>query len=533
MLDNTKMPLIKNSQITSLKNLTKKKKIFITLISIFIFSYIVFAIFCMNNSNIFSRIYINNINVSNMSIDEAKEKVSSELTSSKPIHLTYEDYEITILPSEIDFSFDIDSTIQEAYSIGRNNNIFLNCFKVVCSMVSPCNIPIKYTYSQDKLDYILNNISLDLHGVVVEPSYYVEDNSLIICKGYGNIKLCNDELKNSILYNICNSYSSFNDIIELNIPVKSSSPSNVDIDKIYEEIHTEPKNAYIENDPDVFHMSVNGVDFAISLDEAKSLFQTDSKEYVIPLDITIPDITIDDLAKDIFVDTISTYTSRYNTSNVNRSNNLEIATNKLNNVIVLPGETFSYNKTVGERTISNGYKEATVYTSNGIEYGIGGGICQVSSTLYNAVLKADLDIVERKNHRYSVSYVPLGCDATVSYGSIDFKFKNTRSYPVKIQAFAKGGVVSISIIGMYEDVEYDVSLVTKQVYAIPFETKYIYDSSLSSDSQLIKQNGSYGYIINTYKVVKLNGNLISETLLSTDTYSPLTQIVNVGKMCLP
>lgn len=528
MLKNTQMPLIKNNKITSLQYLNKKYKTLITILCVFIFLYIVFVISCANTTNIFSKIYINDINVSNTTINEAKEKVSSELTCPKSLHLTYEDYEITMLPSEIDFSFDINSTVQEAYLIGRSNNVFINSFEIISSMISSCNIPIKYNYNEEKLNNIINNIGLELPNIVIEPSYYIENSSLVICKGSGNIKLCKDELKTSILNSICNFNSSSNGIVELSIPVIPTSPSNIDIDKIYNEIQTNPQNAYIDKDNLIFHMNVDGVDFAISLDEAKSLLQTDCKEYVIPLNITPADITIDDLAKDIFIHTLSTYTTRYNTSNVNRSHNLEIATNKLNNVVVLPGEVFSYNKVVGERSISAGYKEAIVYTSNGIENGIGGGICQVSSTLYNAIVQADLDVVERKNHRYSVSYVPLGCDATVAYGSIDFKFKNTRNYPIKIQASAKRGVVSISIIGLYEDIEYDISLVTKQIYTIPFETKYIYDSSLSYNSRIIKQKGSYGYKINTYKIVKLNGYLISETLISTDTYSPLTQIINVG-----
>lgn len=184
---------------------------------------------------------------------------------------------------------------------------------------------------------------------------------------------------------------------------------------------------------------------------------------------------------------------------------------------------------VGERTIASGYKEASIYTTKGIEYGVGGGICQVSSTLYNAVLKANLDIIERKSHRYSVPYVPLGYDATVSYGSIDFKFKNSRKYPIKLQAFAKNGIVSISVIGMNENIEYDISFSSEQVYTIPFETKYIYDKSLSSGSQVIAQKGATGYKIDNYKIVKLDNSIISKTLISSDTYSPLTQIVRIGK----
>lgn len=509
--------------------LKAKRKIIISIICLITFlviSFIIFTIFCKKNSKIISKIYINDIDVSKMSIDEANKILLSKTDSSKSLHLTYKDFETTILPSEIDFSFDISSTVQEAYSIGRTNNIFVNCFQIISALFSPKHISVKYNYNQEKLDAILNNINYELPGIMVEPSYYIENDSLIVCKGSDGIILCKSDTKNFILSALSNLNSS--NVIEIDIPVQFVSPHNIDIDKIYNEIYSEVQNAYIEKEPFNLHINQDGIDFAISMEEAKTLLQSDSSEYIIPLKITKPDITINDLDKEIFVDTLATYTTRYNVNNVNRSNNVEIATSKLNNVIIFPDEIFSYNKTVGERTISAGYKEASIYTSNGVESGLGGGVCQVSSTLYNAILRANLDIVERKNHRYSVPYVPLGCDATVSYGSIDFKFKNSRKYPIKLQAYAKNGIVSISVIGMNEDVEYDISFSTKQVYTIPFETKYIYDSALSSASQIIEQKGSYGYKINNYKIIKLNNSIISESLISSDTYSPLTQIIRIG-----
>ena len=101
----------------------------------------------------------------------------------------------------------------------------------------------------------------------------------------------------------------------------------------------------------------------------------------------------------------------------------------------MPSETFSYNKTLGERTIAAGYKEAKIYSN-----GLGGGICQISSTLYNAVLMSNLEIVERRNHQFVTSYLPAGRDATVVYGLTDFKFKNSRKYPVKINAGVQNGI---------------------------------------------------------------------------------------------
>lgn len=138
-------------------------------------------------------------------------------------------------------------------------------------------------------------------------------------------------------------------------------------------------------------------------------------------------------------------TSSYYVNNANRTTNLRLAANAINGTIVLPGETFSFNKTVGQRTYAKGYKDAPVFTgpdAKNVENGIGGGICQVASTMFNTVLYADLQIVERHQHSQRVSYVPLGRDAAISWGSQDFKFKNTSSYPIKIVTDVSGGEIT-------------------------------------------------------------------------------------------
>ena len=195
---------------------------------------------------------------------------------------------------------------------------------------------------------------------------------------------------------------------------------------------------------------------------------------------------------------------------------------------MLPGEEFSYNKVVGERTFANGFKEASVYTSSGVVNGLGGGICQVSSTLYNAVLHANLEIVERRNHRYAVSYVPLGRDATVAYGSIDFRFKNNRTYPIKVVSYAQNGVLNISIMGIKEATEYEVLITTNKLQTIPYETKYIEDNSMLSGTQKQTQYGDNGYKYETYKTLKLNAEVVSSEQISKDNYTPLTRVVRVG-----
>ena len=133
-----------------------------------------------------------------------------------------------------------------------------------------------------------------------------------------------------------------------------------------------------------------------------------------------------------FNDVLGEFKTEYNSGNTNRSTNIKLAASKINGCIINPGEVFSYNETVGERTIEEGYKDALVYVGGEVANGVGGGICQVSTTLYNACLFANLEIVERTNHSFTPHYVAAGRDATVSWGGPDFKFRNNRNYPVMI-----------------------------------------------------------------------------------------------------
>ena len=194
----------------------------------------------------------------------------------------------------------------------------------------------------------------------------------------------------------------------------------------------------------------------------------------------------------------------------------------------MPGEEFSYNKTLGERTIQAGYKEAATFSNGEVVNGLGGGICQISSTLYDAVVFANLDVTVRRNHQFVTSYLPAGKDATVVWGSQDFKFKNTRKYPIRIEATVGGGYATINIWGIREDVEYDISIETRKIATIQYTTQYIQDPSLPVGKEVVKQAGSNGRKVEAYKVMKRNGQVVSSTLLSRDTYNAMKRIVRVG-----
>ena len=194
----------------------------------------------------------------------------------------------------------------------------------------------------------------------------------------------------------------------------------------------------------------------------------------------------------------------------------------------MPGETFSFNKVVGKRTIEEGYRNAKIYANGGVVDGLAGGICQISSTLYNAVLIANLKIEERRNHAFKTSYVAAGRDATVVYGTIDFKFTNSRSYTIKIAATVENGVAEFSINGIQEEVEYEVKILPSVTQTIPYTTEEIIDSTLAPGTRITTQKGSSGCKVTTYKETRLNGAVVSKEILSNDTYRPLKAIVRVG-----
>lgn len=499
-----------------------------------IFALLLFStIFALTNSineKIISRVKINGINVSNLTINEAYEEINSNLKEriSKNIVLKKGEDETTISLEQLEVKYDTIEAINEAYKIGRNKNILISNYQILLTNIFGNKIEKQIKINDDELNKIVDDISAKIPDVVVDSSYYIEGNELIISPGKAGIQVQKEELKNKIIEEIEKQVKGQN-VQTIEIPIEEKEPQKIDIEKIRQEIYKEPQDAYYEEEPFKLYKEIDGVDLAVSIEEANKILEEEKEEYVIPLKITKPKIATTDLKyENFFPEQLSKYTTRYDESNLNRSNNIKLASEKINGTILMPGETFSYNKIVGARTIKAGYKEAAVYMGGKVVDGIGGGICQVSSTLYNAALEANLEITSRKNHYFITSYVSASRDATVSYGTIDFKFKNSRNYPIKIECKSNNGICGISIYGIKEETEYEVVIEDKITEVIPYTTKYIETSALEKGVENQTQKGVNGYKSEAYRILKLNGQVISKTLLSKDSYNPLQEIIEKG-----
>ncbi len=223
---------------------------------------------------------------------------------------------------------------------------------------------------------------------------------------------------------------------------------------------------------------------------------------------------------------LASYTTSFDASYTDRAYNIRVAAAALDGLLVPPGQEVSFNKVVGPRSSEAGYKNAKVIVNNQLVDGLGGGVCQVSSTLYNAVLLAGLEVLERTNHSLPVPYVPIGRDATVVYGAIDFRFRNNTESYIYIRSAVNGNRLTIKIYGN-TDYRVPVEIRTRVTEVLEPRVVREPDPNLAQGEQVVKQKGARGYRVVTERVVRENGRLHTE-LLPGSFYKPVNQVVAVG-----
>ena len=513
------------------KKQTKKvKKIIISIIIVAIVALLfstVFALTNINNEKIISGVTIKGVEVSGLTKEEAIAKLQTVYSEKMKnnIMLQYEELESELNPTLMEVNYNVEKAVNEAYSLGRDGNIFINNYHILGTLIGKKDFDVDMTMNEETTKQTINDIGANLPGIMMESSYSIEEDELIIIRGKEGVVISTDTLLSEVK-DMLNDIHETDNVIE--IPVETKTPQEIDVDKIHSEVYQEAQDAYYTKDPFTVYPEVEGIDFDV--EKAKEMIAAEVKdEYVIELIITKPKVTLEDIGTEAFPDRLSSFSTRYNAADKDRTTNLVIACQKLNGKVLMPGETFSYNETLGPRTYAAGYRNGKIYENGQVVDGLGGGICQISSTLYNAALMSDMEIVERRNHQFVTSYVNAGRDATVVYGLTDFRFKNTRTYPVRLVASAKGGVATVSIYGIKEpDREYTYSFKTETVSTIPYTTKYVEDSSLAEGKEVVTQSGTNGLVSKTYMTKMLNGKVISTKLLSTDTYSAMQRIVKRG-----
>ncbi|WP_449240697.1 VanW family protein [Desulfoscipio gibsoniae] len=309
------------------------------------------------------------------------------------------------------------------------------------------------------------------------------------------------------------------------------------------EIIAEPVNAGFRVTPDdrveiVPAQAGTGIDFDALERELSELvkdaadkyggdsFDTEVGTLELPLLVVRPQRTTEDIEAMRINGRVARYATRFDAGQTGRTYNIKVAAAALNGVLLAPGESFSFNRVVGPRSSEAGYKSANVIINNELVQGLGGGVCQVSSTLYNAVLLANLKIVERSNHTLPVSYVPIGRDATVVYGAIDFKFTNNQDNYIYISSLVEDSTMTVKVYGNKETAP-RVEMASWITETIEQKTVFEEDPNLASGEQVVKQKGNNGFKVATVRYVWKNGEKITEQQ-PLSYYQPVSRIVAVG-----
>ena len=298
-------------------------------------------------------------------------------------------------------------------------------------------------------------------------------------------------------------------------------PEQINLDDIANKYFVAPVNASF--DKKSFDIIEGKDGYGFDIEDAVKLLSASKYGTTVEIPFTkiAPEVTKESLSTMLYRDTLATYTSEYK-SNTDRNVNLRLACEAINGKVLYPGEVLSFNNALGETTAERGYRSAPSFSGNKTVLAYGGGVSQVSSALYYCTLLAELETLARQNHDFAIAYTPLGMDANVSWGSVDFRFRNTSNYPIRIEASASKGNVTISIIGTddkdyYFEMEYET--MNTQEYSVSYQT-------MAADNPQGFKNGNYivepytGCTVKTYrcKYDKETKELISRDFIEESVY---------------
>ncbi|MCC8075011.1 MAG: VanW family protein [Clostridiales bacterium] len=478
----------------------------------------------VNTAQILPKTVVNGVTLGGMTQEEATAALEADFTerysgSQLTVTANGEDYTVAVGES---LTMDIETAVQEALT---QRAFFTRGAYLVRAYLFGSQWTVLPTVgdSEALAQAVEDSGLLDI-DTTVQTSYEVEDGQLVFTMGTTGNSVDEDGLLEQLNAAIeAGDYES-----AIDCPMLTGTVEPVDVDAVYEELYVEAANATLDPDNDYSIVeSVTGVSFDKDTVQTALDAAAEGDTVAIDLDYEEPEVTTQKLEDGLFANYLGTYTTKVS-GTTNRISNVKLAAEKVSGTILLSGEVFSYNDTVGERTAANGFKEAAAYLNGDTVQELGGGICQVSSTLYAACLYSNLEIVQRQNHTYASSYIDLGLDATVSWGGPDYQFCNNTLYPIKIVADYADGYLSVTILGTKTNENY-VKMVSETLETIAYSTITKDDSSQYEGESTVTQKGENGYKVQTYRqVYDGDGNLLSEEKEAYSVYSKHDEIVYVG-----
>ena len=491
-------------------------------LSVIVCLFILVTVFCtycitrLSYKKVYEGVNINNVSVAGLTREELCAKIPEifDKPLSKRITLdidgtTHEFESLSIVPV-----IDVDKMVDEAFSYGRTRKFLARLSEISSVKKNPVNVPFTLEFDDNALQKIINSATLSLNVTATPNKIEYGEDALIITKGTSGNGVEFNDVKSAVEACL------LSDSTVAEVDFKHIEPEEITYDYIMRFVYEEPVNAEysIENHRISFSDSAPGVSLSKG-DLKDAIKEAEGNVIMVPAKIKQPDITSEQLRSEVVAHELGKFSTDYSSSSADRAYNIKLACEKINGYVLEPGEEFSYNEVVGPRTADRGFRIANVYVGNTVQPGIGGGICQVSSTMYNAIIFADLEITERRNHTLPVSYVPMGRDATVSYGSTDFRFKNNTEHPIEIRAIAENGTNTVIIMGTDTHPGREIKIETSRTSTSSPKVIIKKSAELLEGDVKIESSGSNGSSYAAYKVIYENGKEVSRDKLPNSTYA--------------
>ncbi len=497
-----------------------------------------------DNGLILNNVTVVGVNVGGLTPEQAAQavhRVTDMTYAHEDMVIRLPDGELRLSPKDTGAAIDVDALVQAAYDYGRTGTDAENKLAYTQSLVSAHSISA-LPYLQLDRSYIrqaLEDYFSAFATAYTESSYFLEGEkpvldgedfdenapcqTLVLCTGTPGRFVDTEKIFNDIL----DAYSFNIFLVEADYSEGDQEPKKLDLDAIFEQLHSDPVNAKM--DLDSFEVEPEIYGYTFDLEKAKSMLELIpyGKELRVQMEYIVPEVLSKDLSQLLYRDVLGSFESSYSGDEA-RISNLKLACKALNGLVIDPGEEFSFNETLGDRSGSDGYKKALCARDDEKEE-LGGGICQVASALYYCVTIGDLRVTERHAHSCQPDFGEAGMDAMVNGGSKDFQFLNTTSYPVRIEAEISGGNVKVRLLGTDEK-DHFIRLESTVDSTTTPETvveEYEEDNSKGYKDGDVIREGSDGRTVSVYKCrySKDTGKLVSRDLWETSKYSPRSRVI--------
>ena len=525
-----------------------------TLAALVILGGLGYALMVHSSGDILPGVSVAGVDVGGMSREEAKAAVQQAVNATygtETLTVTLPDRTLSFAPADTKASVDVDKAVEAAWNYGRDGGIFQTLKQSLTAATEVLHtvdmgkaLNIDEEYIRSTIDATAAEVKSErkdstyevVESEVAQPAEGGAEGEtvtetipteVIIHVGTSERSLDADGLYDAVMTAYMN-----NDFTPLEYNYEETRYTQVDLDALYKEMCTDMADAYYDKDKKEIVDEVEGYGFDLAAAKQKQDMAEEGTDLSITLSAVEPEVTRAKLEETLFHDVLGSSDTPY-PYNPGRTTNLDLACKAIDGTILNPGDVFSFNDIVGERTAAKGYQAAIAFVNGTSTPEVGGGICQVASTIYHATLLADLNIVERLEHMYTVDYVPLGMDATIYWGSnVDFKFSNSTNNPIRIDAYLKDGKVHIGLVGTKES-EYTVKLDSKTISTTQWKDVTQVDETKPADYKQVTVTPYTGYKTVTYKqYIDADGNPVSDwekVQFPNSTYQKRDRVTVIGK----